>query len=259
MYFDEFNAVCNAAKGKINFMENNTFGYMVSSITAGFFIAFGSFVTFTLGTPLNAAGSPMLKAVQAFAFAAALSLVIMAGAELFTGNNMVLGSASFNGCIPWGKTVKAWILCYVGNILGSLLGVAGFQLTGVPKGDIGAYFAQVAAAKMSLTPVQLLVRGIFCNILVCLAVWCALKMKSESGKLIMVFWCIFVFMICGFEHSVANMSILAVGLLNAGDAAVSIGGYFYNLLFVTIGNMIGGVFFVAGPYHVMTKTKSLHG
>ena len=56
----------------------------------------------------------------------------------------------FNGCIPWGKTVKAWILCYVGNILGSLLGVAGFQLTGVPKGDIGAYFAQVAAAKMSL-------------------------------------------------------------------------------------------------------------
>ena len=179
MYFDEFNAVCNAAKGKINFMENNTFGYMVSSITAGLFIAFGSFVTFTLGTPLNAAGSPMLKAVQAFAFAAALSLVIMAGAELFTGNNMVLGSASFNGCIPWGKTVKAWILCYVGNILGSLLGVAGFQLTGVPKGDIGAYFAQVAAAKMSLTPVQLLVRGIFCNILVCLAVWCALKMKSE--------------------------------------------------------------------------------
>jgi len=75
----------------------------------------------------------------------------------------------------------------------------------------------------------------------------------------MVFWCIFVFMICGFEHSVANMSILAVGLLNAGDAAVSIGGYFYNLLFVTIGNMIGGVFFVAGPYHVMTKTKSLQG
>ncbi len=71
MYFDEFNAVCNAAKGKINFMENNTFGYMVSSITAGLFIAFGSFVTFTLGTPLNAAGSPMLKAVQAFAFAAA--------------------------------------------------------------------------------------------------------------------------------------------------------------------------------------------
>ena len=110
MYFDEFSAVCNAAKGKINFMENNTFGFMVSSITAGLFIAFGSFVTFTLGTPLNAAGSPMLKAVQAFAFAAALSLVIMAGAELFTGNNMVLGSASFSGCVPWTASGKGNLL-----------------------------------------------------------------------------------------------------------------------------------------------------
>lgn len=255
MYQDEFANVCNAGKAKVSFMENNLFGYLTSSISAGLFIAFGSFVTFTLGTPLSAAGSPMLKAVQAFAFAAALSLVIMAGAELFTGNNLVLSSASFNGCLPWSKTLKAWAWCYLGNILGSLLGVVGFQLSGVPNGDVGAYFAKIAATKMALTPVQLIVRGIMCNILVCLAVWCGFKMKSEAGKLIMVFWCIFVFMICGFEHSVANMSIMAVGLLNAGDAAVSIGGYIYNLVLVTIGNMIGGVFFVAAPYHIMTKRK----
>ena len=69
----------------------------------------------------------------------------------------------------------------------------------------------------------------------------------------MIFWCIFIFIVCGFEHSIANMSIMAVGLFNAGDAAVSIGGYVYNLLFVTIGNMIGGVLFVAWPYRMMAK------
>ena len=255
MFKEEFGAVCKAAQGKVKFLENNPFGYMVSSIIAGIFIAFGGFITFTLGTPFGAIGSPWAKVLQSFSFAAALSLVIMAGAELFTGNNMVLAEGSFNGDVSWGKTIKTWIWCYIGNFIGSILAIGIFQLSGVPKGEVGAYFAKASAAKMALDPIQLLTRALFCNMLVCLAVWCGFKIKSESAKLIMIFWCIFVFMICGFEHSIANMSILGVGLLNAGDAAVSIGGYFYNLFFVTIGNMIGGVFFVAGPYHIMAKTK----
>ena len=75
----------------------------------------------------------------------------------------------------------------------------------------------------------------------------------EAAKLIMIFWCIFVFMICGFEHSIANMSVLAVGLMNAGDASVSIGGYIYNVGLVTLGNMIGGAIFVALPYYITAK------
>ena len=106
---------------------------------------------------------------------------------------------------------------------------------------------------MSLGVGQILVRAILCNILVCLAVWCGFKLKSEAAKLIMIFWCIFVFMICGFEHSIANMSVLAVGLMNAGDASVSIGGYIYNVGLVTLGNMIGGAIFVALPYYITAK------
>ena len=85
--------------------------------------------------------------------------------------------------------------------------------------------------------------------LVCLAVWCGFRCKSESAKLIMVFWCLLAFITTGFEHSIANMTLLTVSLLSpAADAAVSLGGEVYNLVFVTVGNMIGGIVFVALPY-----------
>lgn len=255
MFQEEFQAVCNSGKAKSNFMQNNPLGYFISSMVAGMFISFGSFVTFVMGTPLKAAGDPMLKAVMAFSFAAALSLIITAGAELFTGNNFVMTSASLNKEVAWGKTFKLFGFCYIGNLLGSILSVLVFQLTGVPKGEVGAMFAATTATKMGLPLVEMFTRAIFCNILVCLAVWCSIKLKNEVAKLIMVFWCIFVFMVCGFEHSVANMSIMGVGLLNAGDAAVSIGGYVYNLVVVSLGNMIGGMLFVAVPYYLISKKK----
>lgn len=255
MFQEEFQAVCNSGKAKLGLLQNNPLGYFVSSMVAGMFISFGSFVTFVIGTPLKAAGDPMMKAVMAFSFAAALSLVIAAGAELFTGNNFVMASASLNKVVTWGNTIKVWIVCFIGNLVGSLLAAAAFQLTGVTKGDVGAMFAATAATKMGLGPVEMFSRAIFCNILVCLAVWCSIKLKNEVAKLIMAFWCIYVFMVCGFEHSVANMSILSVGLFNAGDAAVSIGGYLYNISLVTIGNMIGGAIFVAVPYYLISKNK----
>lgn len=256
MFKEEFKAVCNAGNNKIGLLEKNMVGYLASALIAGLFITFGSMVTFTMGAGLNAAGSPMTKVLQSSVFSAALSLVVAAGAELFTGNNFVLGAASLNKTVPWGKTVKLWIVCYIGNLIGSLIGVGIFQLGGVPSGGdgaVGAYFATVAAGKMALSPLELITRAILCNILVCLAVWCSIKMKSESGKLIMVFWCIFVFMMTSCEHSVANMSILAIGLLNKGTAAVSMGGYFYNISIVTIGNMIGGIVGVALPYYLIAK------
>ena len=90
--------------------------------------------------------------------------------------------------------------------------------------------------------------------MVCLAVWCCTKMKTESGKLIMIFWCIFIFMVCGFEHSIANMSVMAIGLMSPnGVAGLTIAGYFHNLLWVTLGNIIGGSIFVALPYYLIQK------
>ena len=256
MFDEEFQAVCSAGKGKVNLLKTNPGGYFVSSMVAGMFISFGSFVTFVMGTPLKMANDPMTKAVMAFCFTAALSLVIAAGAELFTGNIFVMTSAVLGKTASWSDTIKLWVVCYIGNFVGSWILVGIFQLTGIPSGDVAAHFASAAETKMSLTPMEMLTRGILCNILVCLAVWCSFKLKNEAAKLIMVFWCIFVFMICSCEHRVANMSIMGVGLLNPGTTSVSVGGYFLNLLIVTIGNLIGGAVFVAVPYYLIAKKKS---
>ncbi|MDO4262535.1 MAG: formate/nitrite transporter family protein [Eubacteriales bacterium] len=254
MFKDEFQSVCNGAKGKLGLLKGNPAGYFISSMVAGMFIAFGGFVTFTLGAHMTAAGATVTKAAMAFSFSAALSLVVMAGAELFTGNNFVMASGSFAKQVSWVDTVKLWIVCYIGNLAGSLLAAGLFHLTGLPTGIVGEFFATTAATKMGGAPAQLFIKGILCNTLVCLAVWCCTKMKSESGKLIMIFWCIYVFMICGFEHSIANMSVMAVGLLDpSGVAGISLAGYVGNLLWVTLGNMIGGIFLVAWPYYMIQR------
>ena len=193
MFKDEFQAVCNAGAGKVNLMKKNPLGYFVAALVAGMFISFGSFVAFTLGQVISAGdAAPWTKPVQAFAFASALSLVVMAGAELFTGNNFVMSAASLRKKVTWGDTIKLWIFCWIGNLIGSLICVGIFQLTGIPtagEGEVAAYFTQVSVGKVGYAPLPLLARAVFCNILVCLAVWCGTKLKSESGKLIMIFWC----------------------------------------------------------------------
>lgn len=253
MFKEEYKAVCSGAAGKYSLLKNNPLGYFVSAMVAGMFISFGSFVAFTLGSIINAGeAASWTKAAQAFAFAAALSLVVMAGAELFTGNNFAMTAGALRKTVTWGQTVKLWVVCWIGNLAGSALSVAVFHITGIPSGDTGAYFGTIATTKVGLAPVPLLARAVLCNILVCLAVWCGAKLKTESGKLIMIFWCIFVFMVCGFEHSIANMSIIGVAVANG---TVGIGEYFYSVILATVGNMIGGAVFVALPYHLISKEK----
>lgn len=254
MFKTEYDALCSAATAKRDLLLKNPLGYLISSMVAGMFIAFGSFVSMSIGGILTAAGSDLVRFFVPLTFAAALSLVVMAGCELFTGNNLVLSAGAFKKKISWGDAVKLWLVCYLGNFIGSWIMVGLFELTGFDSNpDIATFFANTSAAKMSLTPMAQLSRGILCNICVCLAVWCATKLKSESGKLIMIVWCILIFMICGFEHSIANMSILGVGLLHPMEQLLSVGAYFQNLFFVTIGNMVGGIVFVAVPYLIISK------
>ena len=142
-----------------------------------------------------------------------------------------------------------------GNLAGSALLALLFHYSGLNTEPIALFLSTAAAAKMSAPFLQLVIRGILCNILVCLAVWCGFKCKSESAKLIMIFWCLFAFVTCGFEHSIANMTQLTVSLLDPAGQAVSFGGWLYNLTAVTIGNIIGGVCFVALPYFAGAKAE----
>lgn len=255
MYLEEFTAVAGAAKSKSILFKNNPWGYFMASMLAGMFVGFGILLIFSIGGMLT--GLPYVKIVMGLSFGIALSLVIIAGAELFTGNNMVMTAGLLIGKVTWSETVILWLVCYLGNWAGSILLAVMFWGAGFSAGAVGDFIAVTGAAKMSVSAVPLFLRGILCNILVCLAVWCGFRCKSESGKLIMIFWCLFAFITCGFEHSVANMTLLTLAMLAPQQAAVSWSGYFYNLSLVTLGNMVAAVLFIAIPYYIISKKKEV--
>lgn len=255
MFNEELGRVANAAKAKVELLKTNKLGYFISSMLAGIFVGLGIMLIFTIGGLLTSAESPATKIVMGLSFGVALSLVVFAGSELFTGNNFIMAVGSLTKNVSWIDTAKVWIVSFIGNLVGSILAGAMFFMTGLAKGPVGEFIANTSAAKMSLPASELFFRGIFCNLLVCLAVWCTFRCKEEISKLVMIFWCLFVFITAGFEHSVANMSLLSIGLLAPGTAAVSVGGYVYNILVVTLGNMVGGILFMAIPYYLISRKK----
>jgi len=193
-------------------------------------------------------GLPWQKAIMGASFVVALSLVVFAGSELFTGNNMVMA-------IGWrvkknsiGQLLTIWFYSWFGNLLGCLV-LAGLLLAaGTLNSDPQFWLLQkVALAKTTAPALQLFAKGILCNWLVCLGVWCTYRMKSEAGKLIMIFWCLYAFVACGFEHSVANMTILSVALFQPGTT-ITLAGAGYNLLWASLGNAIGGAVLVGLAY-----------
>ncbi len=251
MFSDTYEATSNAAVNKVAYMKSRPLGFFILSMLAGAYIGFGVLLSFTIGGLLT--GQPYAKVVMGCAFGVALSLVVIAGAELFTGNNLVLSAGIFTKKVKVSDAILLWLFCWIGNAAGGILLAFLYKATGLGTGDVAAFMANAALGKMTAGPSALFARGILCNILVCLAVWSANRVKSDSGKLIMIFWCLFAFITTGFEHSVANMTLLTVALLTPAETAVTLGGWFYNLFFVTLGNMVGGIVFVSLPYFIAAR------
>ncbi len=256
MFHSEIEAVGGGAKNKLALLENNPGGYFLMAMLAGMFIGLGSVLMGVVGGLFTAGGSYAVKLVDGLVFSVGLCMVTMAGAELFTGNNFVMSVGSLTGAVPWSKTIKLWAVCWLGNLAGSVLIALLFTMTQIPAGgDIGAFLAGTANTKMTGSAPTLFSKAILCNICVCVAIWCGTRLKSEGAKIAMNICCVVTFVTCGFEHSVANMTFLTIGLLNPNGLSMSIGGALFNLLIVTLGNMIGGIVFVALPYWVISREK----
>jgi len=251
MFKTEIDKISDSSEKKIAYMEKSPFSYVVLSSLAGIYLGFGIVLIFSIGGPIAAAGGgAYLKLIMGASFGIALSLVIFAGSELFTGNNMVFAVGKLTKRVGFGPIIKLFILCFIGNLLGSLflayIVVKGGSLTPAAH----ALIFKVAAAKMGLSIDQAILRGILCNWLVCLAVWISLRTQSESARLIMIFWCLFAFIASGYEHSIANQTLLGMALfLPEGAPGVSIAGFVHNQIWVTLGNVIGGGAFVGMAYY----------
>jgi nitrite transporter NirC len=181
-----------------------------------------------------------VKILQGASFAAALSLVVFAGAELFTGNVFVMTAAVKLKKVKLRDAIGLCTFCYLGNLAGSIIIAALFFGTGYLRGQVLTEAAIAISAKTEPLFSELFFRGILCNLLVCAAVWIVYRLKSESGKLIIIFWCIYLFVVSGFEHSIANMSLFSLGIMSGDAGFYAIALMLKNLLSTTLGNIIGG-------------------
>ena len=255
MFKSEMQKISDASEKKIEYMKKSPLGYLILSALAGIYLGFGIVLIFSIGGPIaSAGGGAYLKLIMGASFGIALSLVIFAGSELFTGNNMIFAVSRLANRVGVGSIVMLFVMCFVGNFIGSaFLGwmvVEGGSLTEASQ----ALILKVAAGKMGLGAKEAFLRGILCNWLVCLAVWISLRTKSETAKLIMIFWCLFAFIGSGFEHSIANQSLLSMAMLLPHGAEVSIAGFIHNQIFVTLGNLVGGGAFVGLVYWLATPS-----
>lgn len=251
MYEQMVETMTQAALTKLNMLKQSKLKYFILSMLAGMYVGFGIILIFTIGGQVG--DSPYKKMLMGMSFGIALSLVLMIGSELFTGNNMIMTVASLEKKVSWLDTFKIWGLSYVGNLVGSVLLAGMFVLSGNGKGAVGEFFIKTSQVKMTTPFNELFFKGILCNMLVCLAVFAYLKMKEETGKLIMIFWCLFAFITSGFEHSVANMTILSVGLFLPHAGVLTIAGFWANLIPVTLGNIVGGALFIGASYWFVGK------
>lgn len=247
-------AINAMAETKVQMMKQRSFNYFLQTIFGGLFISFGILLMVTIGGLLDPTGIPSMKIVQGLSFAVALSMVMLAGANLFTGDNLVLTVGTLSKKTSPLEMLSIWMSGYVGNFFGSLLGAVLFFYAGLAVGDTAAYIEKLATGKMNAGFVALLCRGILCNMLVCLGVWCCYKLKSEIAKIAMIFCCVFPFITSGFEHSIANMTLFSLAFMIPHGELVSFSGAIANLVPVTIGNIIGGAF-IGLIYWINAKDK----
>ena len=249
MYKTEMQKISDASEKKIAFMKKSPLSYLLLSALAGVYLGFGIVLIFSISGPIAAAGGEAyLKLIMGATFGIALSLVIFAGSELFTGNNMVFAISSLEKRVGLGPIIMLFIMCFIGNYLGSAF-LAWLVVKGgsLPEAS-NQLILKVSAMKMALDPLEAFIRGVLCNWLVCLAVWISLRAKEETARLIMIFWCLFAFIGSGFEHSIANQTLLSMAMFLPHGPEISIAGFAHNQLFVALGNLVGGGAFVGAVY-----------
>jgi nitrite transporter NirC len=252
MYSETVHVLAEQAAVKLAEQRRSLLSHLVRSMLAGMYVGAAIALIFTVGGLLSQAMPGVQRIWMGICFGGALTIVIFAGSELFTGSNLVLTLGVLSKKATIGDLGRNWFWTYVGNLAGSVLLAAMVVYSGVLDTEpIKGFVLKLVESKMSKTtlpPVELLLRGVLANWLVCLGVWMAARIKSEPAKILMIWWCMFTFITCGYEHSIANMSGLMFGLLLPHGDAITWGGYAYNLTLSTIGNIIGGAIFVGGLY-----------
>lgn len=220
------------------------------AILAGAFIGLGAAVS-TIATTDTGLGFGPTRVLAGLTFSLGLVLVLVGGAELFTGNALIVIALADRKITPL-ALLRNWGIVYVGNFIGASATAYGLYLSGIHKlagGKVGATALAIAHAKVSLSFTEAFMRGVFCNALVCLAVWLCFSARTTTDKVLCIVFPVTAFVAAGFEHSIANMYFIPMGMFLEGTTALGWADCLVgNLLPVTLGNVAGGSLMVGLAY-----------
>lgn len=249
MFTDTINkCAANAARiARLN--QTNPFAFWLSSAMAGAYVGLGIILIFTLGNLLDPSVRPL---VMGATFGIALTLVIIAGSELFTGHTMFLTFGIKTGAVTHGQMWSILPQTWLGNLLGSVFVALLYYWGGgslLPADN--SLVHSVALAKTTQPAMVLFFKGVLCNWLVCLAIWMAIRSEG-AAKFIAIWWCLLAFIASGYEHSIANMTLFALSWFGNHSDAYTLTGIGHNLLWVTLGNTLSGAVFMGLGYWYAT-------
>ncbi len=225
----------------------SAFKMLLLGFFAGLFISFAGIAATTATATMETASAGRL--IAAIVFPAGMAMVLIAGSELFTGNNLIIISV-LEKKVTVAKMLKNWFFVYIGNFLGAMFVAAMVTYGHVPDlfgGKLAEAVINSGVIRTSMNFSDSLIKGILCNILVCIAVWMSFASKDVSGKLLISFWPVMLFVLCGFEHCIADMYYCMAALFTSAEYGISAdtltwGNFItHNLIPVTLGNLIGGV------------------
>ncbi len=248
MFSENVQALSEQAAARMAMQKRSLPAHFVRSMLAGMYVGAAIALIFTVGSYLPPESRRLLMGV---CFGGALTIVLFAGSDLFTGFNLILTLGVLTRKATLRDLLSNWVITWIGNLAGSILLAVMVIRSGVMNADpVKSFVLTIVNTKMNIPEEELFWRAVLANWLVCLGVWMAVRIKDEAARIIMVWWCMFTFITCGFEHSVANMFGLMLGLLlpHESIAGITPYGYGYNLFWATLGNIVGGAFFVGGMY-----------
>jgi nitrite transporter len=247
MYLETCDQFAETAAKKAAYVKRSPLGFWISAMMAGAYVGLGILLIFSIGSDADAAYRPLIMGTS---FGIALTLVVFAGSDLFTGHTMFMTLGLLRRRTTLGDLASCWTMSWLGNIAGCAL-LAIIFVAGGGGGVLHSksqFFFSVAAAKMHAPALSLFARAILCNWLVCLALWMAARMTSDTAKCVAIFWCLFGFIGSGYEHSVANMTLFLVALMGDHPDTITWGGLVYNLFWVTLGNIVAGAGLMGAAY-----------
>jgi len=234
--------------------QSSSLNYLLRAILASLFIGFGVIVAFKTGNFFYVEHSPFAYPMAALTFGIAIILIYYGGGILFTGDTFYYTYGAIRKQLGWKDVGRLWIYSYVGNLIGAVIFALLISATGLfSDPSVNSFLVSVAKGKTLAPTSELFFRGILCNWLVCLAFFLPYRVKNDVAKIIVMIVLVFGFFVSGYEHSIANLVTFSVSFVTGHPDAVTIDGILHNIIPVTVGNLIGGVLFMAFMYNYLNK------